>query len=325
LDFEGETTCMAPDLNIVVVINQVDAQSGEYPVQLWHEGKPLEEVRVHIGFQRLLEHEHAYSPAAYGMELFDALFAGAVGRAYQRLMGQASAQGTIRVQLVISPNAPELHALPWERLFHVVGDQDVPLAATAQTPFSRFLMTGAADQPPVVEQTLRMLVATANPDGLPAGMLPLDVAGEVAALASLLAGQRDRIQLTVLPGRTGLPSQLREQLSAFGAQVRDEAASWQAIQRHLPGHHILHVLAHGQFRAGERTAYLLLEHPGDEEHVAGTVERVADTAIGPRATARSDSQTVPIPSSGWDPGWCTRVCRQWWLCRTWFPYRWPTH
>jgi hypothetical protein len=270
---------MSSDMNAVIVVNQVDPKSGEYSVQLWHEGRPLDEVRLRINRQLLLEHEHAFSAAAYGMELFDAIFAGAVGRAYQRLIGQAGPEGTIRVQLVISQNAPELHALPWERLFHLVGDKEVALAAAAQTPFSRFLMTGLDEQPPAVERTLRMLVAIANPVDLPTGVSPLHVASEISALANLLAELRDRVHVTILPGHTGLSAEQHEQLLSLGAEVRDGVTSWQAIQRHLPGCHILHILAHGLFRTDKRTAYLFLEHPGDEYHLVGAMDHVADADI----------------------------------------------
>ncbi len=156
-------------VTIVIMFNQADANSGLYPVQLWHESKPLVETEVRLDRQRLLEREYQFSAHDYGMELFDAVFTGALGRAYQRLVGQAGAEGVVRVQLVIHPAAAELHALPWERLFHVFGDTDAPLAASAQTPFSRFLITGSGDQPPAQDRIVRLLVAIANPENLPPG------------------------------------------------------------------------------------------------------------------------------------------------------------
>ena len=61
---------MSSELNIVVIINQADAQSGDYPVQLWNEGKPLAEVSVRIDREALLLHEHKHSAPKYGMELY---------------------------------------------------------------------------------------------------------------------------------------------------------------------------------------------------------------------------------------------------------------
>ncbi len=166
-----------------------------------------------------------------------------------------------------------MHALPWERLFHRSGDSEVPLAASARTPFSRFLITGAADQGPVRDERLRLLVAIANPTNLPAGMAAIDAAGEVTALADLLAELGGRVEGTLLPGRSGLPGPLKERLAREGWRVIDGAASWSNIQRRLPGQHALHILAHGQFRRDEGRAYLCLEAE------SGELERVADDEI----------------------------------------------
>jgi len=270
---------MSSDLNLVIIVNQADANSGEYPVQLWHDGKPLADARARIDHQALLTHEHAYNAHDYGMELYDALFIGAVGRAYQRLIGKAGAEATVRVQLVIHPAAHELHALPWERLFHVFGDTDTPLTTSAQTPFSRFLTTGAGDQAPVSDRPLHLLLAIANPENLPAELSTLDVAGEAKALADLLAGLPRKVVGTVLPGRTGLPDELQSKLTKAGWTVANGVTSWQNIQRHLQdGQHILHILAHGQL-SRDGKAYLLLEHEGGEKVARGSLERVPDQTI----------------------------------------------
>ena len=269
-------------LNIVIFVNPRNARSSDYPLQLWHEGKPLAEGRARIDQRTLLEHEHAFNAHDYGMELYHALFNGDLAQEYQRLVGSAGAEATVRIQLVIHPDAPELHALPWERIFHVWGNQEVALAATARTPFSRFLMTREGDQPPITERRLRLLVAVANPDGLPPGYAPLDVTGEISALADLFTELRDHLQVTILLGHTELPPELRARLAKLEPEIKvldGVATSWQAIQRHLSDHHVLHILAHGQFKPGERTAYLLLEHAGDGEHAAGSMDRVADTDI----------------------------------------------
>ncbi|MSP13658.1 MAG: CHAT domain-containing protein, partial [Chloroflexi bacterium] len=76
---------------------------------------------------------------------------------------------------------------------------------------------------------------------------------------------------------------LRRRLTGQGWTLRDGVTSWQTIQRCLPGHHVLHVLAHGQFKPGELpgngTAYLLLEHEGTERIARGAVDRVSDDEI----------------------------------------------
>jgi formylglycine-generating enzyme required for sulfatase activity len=274
---------MSEPITITLGIGAKDAQRNAYAVQLQHEGKPLADIWARINLQTLLEDEHRFDAHDYGMKLYDALFDGALGLAYQRLIGQAGSETTIRVQLVIHPDAPELHALPWERLFHKFGDGESPLAATARTPFSRFLVSGAGDQPSVREWPLRLLVAIADPLHLPDGCSPMDLAGEVTSLANLIPGLSGRVQGTLIAGRNGLPDYLRRRLTEQGWTLHDGVTSWQAIQRHLPGHHVLHILAHGQFKPGDApgkgTAYLLLEHEGTVEVARGAQHRVADDDI----------------------------------------------
>lgn len=246
---------MPTDLRISIHIGVRDGARAAYPVQLQQEGKPLADVWAPIDLQSLLEHEHAASARDYGMVLYDTLFAGAIGRAYQRLQGQAGGEGSIRVQLVIHPNAPELHALAWERLFQVFGDEEAPLAANAQTPFSRFLTSGAGDQDPIADHPLRLLIAVANPLDLPQSLAPIDVVGEVAALADALGDRRGRLRVTLVPGVTGLPQELRLRITQeLGWTIADGVASWQAIQSQLPNQHLVHILAHGHRKQGE--------HPG---------------------------------------------------------------
>ena len=98
-------------VTIVIMFNQADASSGLYPVQLWHEGKPLAEAVVRLDRQRLLERERKYSPHEYKMELYSAVPAGKVGEEYQRLVGRVRDK-LVRVQPVIAVKAGNLNALP---------------------------------------------------------------------------------------------------------------------------------------------------------------------------------------------------------------------
>ena len=189
---------MSNHMNVLINIGAKDAQRDAYSVQIQHKGKPLTDDWVYIDHQALLEAEHKFSPSDYGGKLYNALFTEKLHREYQRLIGQAGNETTIHIQLVIHPDAPELHALPWERLFHVFGNTETPLSTHARTPFSRFLTSGVVDQPPVQERPLRILVAIANPVDLPDGCAQLDVEGEVTSLADLLANNAGRVQGTLL-------------------------------------------------------------------------------------------------------------------------------
>jgi hypothetical protein len=266
------------ELRIVLTINPADPQQSEYLVQLWHDGQPLAEERTQIDRTALLEVEHTYDAAAYGLLLYRALFSGQVERTYQQLIGQLDANATLRIQLVISEQAGELHALPWERLFQPVGNQTKPLAAGAATPFSRCLISGAGDQPAITTRPLRLLLALANPSHLPVGLSPIDVASEVGALADLLAASQGQVTGELLPGHGGLPVGLRQRLVGEGWRIHNGPTTWANIQRHLHGQPIFHLLAHGQLVADRQaparsTAYLLLE---DE---TGALSRVADQTI----------------------------------------------
>ena len=272
---------MTSSFNIDIAINPANTQNGEYLVEIREGGRAVAQVQTHINREVLLLHEHQFKASDYGMELSKALFADKVGVEYQRLVGRAGTETTVRIQLVISDFASELHALPWERLFHVFGDTDAPLAASAQTPFSRFLIIGAGDQPPIQDRVLHLLLAVANPKNLPEGLPEIDVVGEVAALADLLTDLRGRVIGTVLPGRSGLPAGLRQRLEQEGWTVatEGEVTSWGNIQRHLPGQHVLHILAHGQFNQRNGQTYLLLEDEGADEAGRGNVQYVADQVI----------------------------------------------
>ena len=122
-------------------------------------------------------------------------------------------------------------------------------------------------------------MAIANPENLPPGFGEIDVAGEVTALADLLAELRGRVIGTVLPGRSGLPAPLRKRLEQEGWEIVEDVTSWGNIQRQLHDQHVLHILAHGLFKQGDDHAYLLLEDEGTVDAARGSVHRVVDQEI----------------------------------------------
>src|SRR5712691_6770965 len=102
--------------------------SGGYPVESEASDGSRSEGELRLDRQALLSAQ--LDPQAFGLALFDTLFSGAVGRAYQKAIGRAGAEngGRLRVRLWIEPQAAELHAVPWERLYHVPESQPIPLA-----------------------------------------------------------------------------------------------------------------------------------------------------------------------------------------------------
>ena len=145
---------------------------------------------MRVDMQKLLSTQ--LDAESYGMELFDALFAGKIRRAYDKATGRAEAQaeGRLRVRLWIDDGAAELHAFPWERLYHIHKGNQVPLTTSALTPFSRFTGLEIGEAHPVRERPIRMLAAIANPKELPAGLSPIDVEAEVENLRLALGDLR---------------------------------------------------------------------------------------------------------------------------------------
>jgi hypothetical protein len=189
----------------------------------------------------------AYDASAYGQALFAALIAGEVRTAYDRAMAQAElrTEGRLRVRLWL--DASDLQALPWERLYHPFRGQRLPLTTSTLTPFSRYTSLEAAEFAPVTARPLRLLLVLANPVDLPAGLKPVPVEDEVESVREALSVLRcdDQIQVTLLPGRSGLKPAVHTALKAEGWQIVDGPVSLEQLARQLPGQHILHLVGHG--------------------------------------------------------------------------------
>lgn len=209
----------------------------------------------------------AVDPREYGLYLFDALFAGSIRRAYDKVTGRADAEagGRVRIRLWIDDRAAELHAVPWERLYHIYRGREVALTASVFTPFSRYTGLEIPEGEVVREHPLRFLFAIANPSDLPPTLSPIDVERELELLRHALGDlqQTGQVEVTILPGRTGLSQDLRSRMTAEGYKILTGATTVANVLEHLPHHHVFHFLGHGHFlrrdRQGEGTVYLHLE------------------------------------------------------------------
>ena len=187
-------------------------------------------------------------PVEDGQRLFDWLLADDNLRdAWAEVRG-AHPQRSLRLRL--DPDAPELHALPWELLHDRAGF----LAAGGDTPFSRYWAVSQEPPAPLDERPVRILVAIANPRNLARyrGLQPFDIAVErqivADALCDLTAGQA--VPTILEPPVT---------LSRLEAALRD-------------GYHVLHLVAHGRF--GEPAVLFLAD---GEDHVKrATEDELAD-------------------------------------------------
>jgi len=158
---------------------------------------------------------------------------------WARLSGQHPQR---RLRLHLDAAAPELHTLPWEQLH----DGHSHLAASDNTPFSRYLAGPWRPQPPITADPVRVLVAIANPDNLKKYELqPVDVAKEWSLMHAAAADPRfELIQLTAPITLARLETALRD------------------------GVHILHLVGHGQMtRNGENALLYLADENNQVQHV----------------------------------------------------------
>ena len=240
-----------------LLIHIYPRQPGEdrYPVTVAvDDADPLTE-RLLLDLGDLAAAEQTLDAAVYGLDLFDRLFSGKVRRAYDRAVGMAQQQaGQLRVRLWIETAAGELHAVPWERLYHSYEAKEIALAATGKTPFSRYIgVEGRAAPPGIDAPPIKLLFALANPRDLPSSLPPIDVAAQVRGLQQALRELRrdGRFQITVMPGRSGLDPLQVEEVRAAGFTLVEGPTTLDALVARLPDFHILHLLAHGSFIDGQ--------------------------------------------------------------------------
>ncbi len=286
-DFEVRIRAGNPDTKVYPV--EVTLKVNNKDIHFNGETLPFDE-RARENLQVLYT-----DPQAYGEELFYLLFNGAIRRAYDAAWGYAEANthGRLRVRLRIDDKAAELHAHIWERLYHASLSQGegLPVAISANMPFSRFIALSKLAPDPIIERPIRMLFTISNPRNLSDfGLAALDIRQEILSLRDALRylQRGEQIHVTLLTSQADVldtrPGEgtdcLRVQLEREGYEICEEMASLKNIVRRLnlgEGHHILHFLGHGSYKRwigqGPGAAVLFLE---DEE---GLAEPVRDSDI----------------------------------------------
>ncbi|MGD8857000.1 MAG: hypothetical protein PVG33_11765, partial [Chloroflexota bacterium] len=198
---------------IEIHIHPAAPGTNEYPIDARLDDDTPFQEKMRLDRTALLELDHQGDGVAYGLALAKALFSDQIGKAFEQVVGRANATagGRVRVRLWIDRGAAELQAIRWERLYHQPTGQEVVLAADAKTPFSRFLGVSLPAAPAVSQRPIRLLLAIANPAGLPEGYHPVKVEQEVEALHKALGNLKESriFAVTVMPGRSGLPASLR--------------------------------------------------------------------------------------------------------------------
>ncbi len=269
-----------PAVDLLVRLHAWDTEKQTYPVEAWtNDGGHYLGEGFSIDEERLLHVEG--NAQAYGLYLFYRLFTGPIRRAYDTAIGQAQTQcAPLRLRLWIDPAATRLHALAWERLYHMRQETASPIAASGDLPMSRYVSLEQAEPEPFTQRPIRMLFVLANPFDLKHYRLaPLDTAAELsnllAALETLL--QTGALRLTVL---ARLPDNLSPDLQARLEQAQveclDEPATLAALTRRLAqqdGVHIVHFLGHGNYHRRDAATALYFEEP------SGNTRIVRDTTI----------------------------------------------
>lgn len=201
-----------------------------------------------------------------GAHLLALLFAvGAFAAAWERVRAEAPAR---RLRLALAPEAPELHALPWEALNRGTARAGTLLgaaavAANACMPSARRI--AGTPPPPITTRPVRLLAAVASPANLGAYHLePLNLAAERRALSEAVARSvaEDELELCWIEPPVTL--------------ARLEAA----LTAERP--HLFHLVAHGKYLPAPKPSLLFLEAedgsaaPIDEGMLADSISRLAE-------------------------------------------------
>ena len=157
-----------------------------YTVDLWLQGgrRLTERAEVSLSDYKEPTDSDPQAVATSGLDLFNRLFSGALAVAFQQAWAAAIARGHIlRLRLALDPDAPALHAIPWELLYFDESggvSPPHPLAADPHITFSRYIESATFDEgQPIAERPIRMLIGVAAPNNLNEWQLaPLDRAAE---------------------------------------------------------------------------------------------------------------------------------------------------
>ncbi|NTU80145.1 MAG: CHAT domain-containing protein [Chloroflexales bacterium] len=149
------------------------ADALSYTVELWRQGGRRVNERAEVSLAGYSEpiSSDPLAVAASGLDLFNRLFSGALAVVFQQAWAAAtSRQRTLRLRLALDPNAPVLHAIPWELMYFDESGGLVPphpLAADPHISFSRYIESATFDEgQPIAERPIRMLIGISSPADL---------------------------------------------------------------------------------------------------------------------------------------------------------------
>lgn len=122
-----------------------------------------------VGYEDLVPSADAAAMLAYGLGLFDRLFAGPLAEGFTEAWSRARAlKRKLRLRLIFEGKLPnQIHAIPWEMIcFDDSGlNTPRPLAIEEDIAFSRSLKDAKPGEP-VSQRPIRMLIVISMPNGL---------------------------------------------------------------------------------------------------------------------------------------------------------------
>lgn len=233
-----------------VEIRILPKDDSGYPVELTMRGEQEFKGRLDADFLPWISTQ---DDVADGRRLFDWLFADLTLRAaWIELRGRAPLR---HLHLRIDEDAPELHTVPWELLRDTSpGGDDQPLAASASTPFARYLAGATLPGQPITRRPVKMLVVIANPANLEAyDLTPIQVEAEVETLRQVT--QDLNVELRFFP-----PALKAEK---YGSAKNDSESppycTLSGLQDELAkGVHLLHFIGHGTYNQEKSQAALFM-------------------------------------------------------------------
>ena len=200
------------------------------------------------------------NPEEYGKALGQQL----VNPSMLRALDQAglTRTGNIRLRLWLEDDPTVPHWVRWERVWFTIAGVPWRLAVHPRIALSRYISVENPDEDPPDADAFRLLFAVANPSGLKPNQV-IDVEGELARfLAEFETGTSDRrLQVDLLPGRTGISPELQARAAKQGWKVIAGSTTLGSLSDQMhKRYHALHILAHGDFDPSEGIGSLLLEN-----------------------------------------------------------------
>ncbi|HYI95406.1 MAG TPA: CHAT domain-containing protein, partial [Bryobacteraceae bacterium] len=223
--------------------------------------------------EAILDYESIFPPTPFTIDLrqLQASVASADNQYGQLLGSQLGASGSVRSALA-SIGQPEVlrvqimlegagahGSIRWERIAlpQRAGD---PLAIRRDTPFSRFAAVELPQEIAPEDSRFHLLVAIAGPLADEASRFevsPIDAGSECVAIVDACSDllQNGQMEITLLPGKSGLPAGIREKLADARVKIVDGFTSAERVASQLDEVDGLHIIAHG--RQGKRFNLIL--------------------------------------------------------------------